>query len=110
MNQRSFHNIRNIRSLLFFTLVGFIPLSFASGSYSSGAGGDLANQSYNLGKAAFYKKLICSSCPLAQPEPDAAKAAEIIQQLKTQPQVAATLSDREREAVIQFLKRRYRLD
>lgn len=97
------------RDMLFLALIAFTPLSLASGSYSTG-GGDQANQSYNLGKATFYKKLICSSCPLANTEPDAAKAAELVQQLAGKPEFAQKLTDPEREAVIHFLKRRYELD
>ena len=98
-----------IRSLFLLTTLVLSPTTFASGSYSTGAGGDQANQSYNLGKAAFYKKLICSSCPLAGSEPDAAKAAELVQQLPGKPEFAQKLTDSEREAVIHYLKRRYDL-
>lgn len=100
----------HIRGLFFTVLIGIIATPvFASGSYSTG-GGNPSNQSYNLGKAAFYKKLICSSCPLAQTEPDAVKAAAIVRQLGDQPEFARNLSEHERQAVIQFLKRRYGLD
>jgi|GEM_PF-2762005 len=56
-----------IRSLFILASICLGPLAFAAGSYSTG-GDDQANPSYYLGKAAFYKKLICSSCFLAQSE------------------------------------------
>jgi hypothetical protein len=96
------------RSLFLFALI-FSPLAFASGSYSTG-GGDQANQAYNVGKATFYKKLICSSCPLAGLDPDASKAAELVSQLPNKPDFAQKLSDQERDGVIQYLQRRYDLN
>lgn len=93
--------------LMFSVFVGS-GVAFASGSYSSG-GGDMANQAYNLGKAAFYKKLICSSCPLANADPDAKQAADIVKQLSDST-LKANLADQERDAVIQYLKRRYDLN
>lgn len=99
-----------IRGLFLLTTINLASSAFASGSYSTGAGGDQANQSYNLGKAAFYKKLICSSCPLAASEPNAAKAAELVQQLAGKPEFAQRLTDSEREAIIHYLKRRYDLN
>lgn len=81
----------------------------ASGSYGTG-GGDQANQAYNLGKSVFYKKLICKTCPLAQSEPEAGKAAEIVKQLSERPDSVGNISADERAAAIQFLKRRYGLD
>lgn len=90
--------------LLCFYMSG--QLTFASGSYGVG-GGDQANQAYNLGKAAFYKKLLCPSCPLAGVDPDESKAAELVRQLSGNPEFAQRLSEREREAVVQYLQRRY---
>ncbi|MEI8574746.1 hypothetical protein U737_12955 [Methylomonas sp. LW13] len=92
------------------TLVVSNDLAFASGSYSTGGGGGDANQAYNLGKSAVYKKLACSSCPLAGQEIDAAKATEVIQSLANKPELAEKLSEVEREAVTVYLKRRYELD
>lgn len=89
-------------------LMGSTQLVSASGSYSTGGGGDV-NQSYNLGKSALYKKLLCSSCPLAGQEVDAAKAAEIIQMLTDKPELTAKLSESEFEGVLVYLKRRYEL-
>lgn len=89
-------------------LMGGTQFAFASGSYSTGGGGD-ANQAYNLGKSAVYKKLVCSSCPLAGQEIDAAKAAEIIQMLTDKPELTAKLSESEFEGVLVYLKRRYDL-
>ena len=97
------------RSLIFLImLIGSTQLAFASGSYSTGGGGD-ANQAYNLGKAAVYKKLVCSSCPLAGQEIDTAKAAEIIQMLTDKPEITEKLSESEFEGVLVYLKRRYDL-
>ncbi len=81
----------------------------ASGSYSI-SGGDQANQSYNLGKSAFYRKLACSSCPLAGQELDKAKAAELVAQLAKASELAQKLSETERDAAGVYLKRRYKLD
>lgn len=90
------------------TLIGSINFALASGSYSTGGGGD-ANQAYNLGKSAVYKKLVCSSCPLSGQEIDAAKATEIIQMLTDKPELTAKLSESEFEGVLVYLKRRYDL-
>ena len=81
----------------------------ASGSYSI-SGGDQANQSYNLGKSAFYRKLACSSCPLAGQDIDQAKAAEVVAQLGQANEWAQQLSATERDAAVVYLKRRYKLD
>jgi len=81
----------------------------ASGSYSI-SGGDQANQSYNLGKSAFYRKLACSSCPLAGQDIDQAKAAEVMAQLGQANEWAQQLSATERDAAVVYLKRRYKLD
>jgi len=91
------------------TLIGSNHLAFASGSYSTGGGGDV-NQAYNLGKSAVYKKLVCSSCPLAGQEIDATKAAEIIQTLANKADLTEKLSENEREAVTVYLNRRYKLN
>lgn len=90
------------------TFIGSTNLAFASGSYSTGGGGD-ANQAYNLGKSAVYKKLVCSSCPLSGQEIDAAKASEIIQMLTDKPELTAKLSESEFEGVLVYLNRRYDL-
>ncbi|WP_019868247.1 hypothetical protein [Methylovulum miyakonense] len=81
----------------------------ASGSYSI-SGGDQANQAYNLGKSAFYRKLACSSCPLASQELDEAKATELVAQLAKASELAQKLSETERDAAVVYLKRRYKLD
>jgi hypothetical protein len=81
----------------------------ASGSYSV-SGGDQANQSYNLGKSAFYRKLACSSCPLANQDIDETKAAELVKRLGDNAELAQKLSANERDAVITYLQRRYKLD
>lgn len=94
--------------IILLALFGNINFVLASGSYSVGGGGD-ANQAYNLGKSAVYKKLVCSSCPLAGQEVDAAKAAEIIQMLTDKPELTAKLSESEFEGVLVYLKRRYDL-
>lgn len=82
---------------------------FASGSYNI-SGGNPANQSYNLGKSAFYRKLACSSCPLADQDIDAGKAADLLGQLAADKDLGKKLSETERDAVIVYLKRRYKLD
>ncbi|MDD2725564.1 MAG: hypothetical protein PHH59_16295 [Methylovulum sp.] len=83
--------------------------ALASGSYSI-SGGDQANQTYHLGKSAFYHKLACSSCPLAGQDIDEAKAAELVAQLAKASELAQKLSETERGAVAVYLKRRYKLD
>ena len=94
--------------IILIALIGTTHLASASGSYSTGGGGD-ANQAYNLGKSAVYRKLVCSSCPLAGQEIDAAKAAEIIQMLTDKLELTAKLSESEFEGVLVYLKRRYDL-
>lgn len=86
-----------------------VTSALASGSYSI-SGGDQANQAYNLGKSAFYRKLACASCPLADQDLDASKAAEWVGQLAANKDLAQKLSETERDAVIVYLKRRYKLD
>ncbi len=96
--------------IILIALISSTQLVFASGSYSTGGGGGGdANQVYNLGKSTVYKKLVCSSCPLAGQEIDAAKAAEIIQMLTDKPELTAKLSESEFESVLVYLKRRYDL-
>ena len=90
-------------------LMGASQYAAASGSYSTGGSGD-TNQAYNLGKAAIYKKLLCSSCPLAGKEIDADKAADFIQMLTDKPELTANLSESEFEGVLVYLKRRYDLN
>lgn len=103
------HQSGGIRSLFLLACLGFpLPL-FASGSYSSG--GVQTDQSYNFGKAIFYKQVICDACPLAQSEPDNADmATKIVLQLNEKPESLQKLTDKEREAAIYYLKRRYELN
>lgn len=89
-------------------LIASCNVALASGSYSTG-GGDM-NQAYNSGKAAVYKKLLCSSCPFAGQEIDATKAKDIMLTLTEKPELSQNLSESELEGVVVYLKRRYKLD
>ncbi|MFA5982388.1 MAG: hypothetical protein WC782_00050 [Methylococcaceae bacterium] len=102
------HSTR-LKILISALLLSSISPCYASGSYSTGGGGG-AEEAYNLGKAAVYKKLLCSSCPLAGQEVDAVKATEILQQLNGNKELTAKLSDNETEGVMVYLKRRYELN
>ncbi|PPC89311.1 MAG: hypothetical protein CTY34_11885 [Methylobacter sp.] len=92
-----------------FLLIGGIHSSFASGSYNTGSSGG-GEQAYNLGKAAVYKKLLCSGCPLAGQDVDSTKAVEIIQMLNDKKELTAKLTETETEGVMVYLKRRYELN
>lgn len=105
---RSFFFSFNRNCIFLLALIAGCNVAFASGSYSAG-GGDM-NQAYNQGKAAVYKKLVCSSCPFAGQEVDAAKAKEIMETLANKPELSQTLSESELEGVVVYLKRRYKLD
>lgn len=81
--------------------------SHASGSYSTGGGG--ANQVYHLGKKALYQKLICTTCPLADLELDADQAKNVVSRLNGNEEFSDALTGKDREAIVAYLKRRYRL-
>ncbi len=81
--------------------------SHASGSYSTGGGG--ANQVYHLGKKAFYQKLICTTCPLADLELNADQANNVVNRLNGDEEFTDALTGKDRKAIVAYLKRRYRL-
>lgn len=101
---------RQMPHMLYFALFIVSAGALASGSYSSGGGGPQANQVYNLGKSVFYKKLLCSECPLSDQEIDADQAAALISRLVDDSDLTGNLDEAEREAVVIYLQRRYRIN
>jgi hypothetical protein len=79
----------------------------ASGSFGGSAGIGLHN-SYNLGKSLFYKELACPDCPASAKKMDMMGAQELINKLNKDEMFAKKLMGSKREAVIVYLKRRYK--
>lgn len=80
--------------------------AIASGSFSGGSGVGIQN-SYNLGKSVFHKKLVCSSCVMAGQKVQAQDAKNIINKLKTDGAFLSDVKGRKRTALITYLKKRY---
>ena len=79
----------------------------ASGSFGGSAGIGLHN-SYNLGKSLFYRKLACEDCPASAKKMDMIGAQELINKLNNDGMFAKELMGVKRQAVIIYLKRRYK--
>ncbi|WP_131655479.1 hypothetical protein [Methylocucumis oryzae] len=95
--------MKQLIPFIFIALACTSSSAFASGSYSI-SGGDQANQAYNLGKSAFYRKLACAGCPLAGQELNESNATEWLTQLSQANELSQKLSTTERDAVIVYLK------
>lgn len=78
----------------------------ASGSGSEGFSPGMSNdtQLYNAGKGVYADKFACGGCPLAGKSLDANLAKEV---LRGNPKV--TLSATEQDAVMVYLKRRFKI-
>jgi hypothetical protein len=100
------HSSARIGSALSALAFGLLAASaaYASGSYGGGSAG---NQDYNLGKSIVYKKLLCGHCPLADQELDEQSAAVLSAHLEKGEDPGKDLAERERQAAIHYLKRRY---
>lgn len=82
--------------------------SYGSGSFSRPSNG--LQDSYNQGKAVFYRKVVCSSCPLHGEKINRSSADEIAQKISSDAQYVSGLSKRERMAVVKYLGKRYKLN
>lgn len=83
-------------------------VSHASGSFGPSATGSFQN-TYNLGKRVYFKKLACDTCPLASDSLDKKQAMMVIEQLNDSKEVMKLLSNKERSAVIHYLKKRHKI-
>ena len=79
----------------------------ASGSFGGGGGVGLQN-TYNLGKAIFHKRMVCDDCAIKSSKLDSMGAKEIINKLMADEQFAQQVTGKNRQAVIVYLKRRYK--
>lgn len=79
----------------------------ASGSFGGGGGVGLQN-TYNLGKAVFHKKMVCDDCAVKSSKLDSMGAKELINKLMADKQFAQNVKGKNRKAVIVYLKRRYK--
>jgi len=83
--------------------------AIASGSFNFGAGGGALQDTYNQGKVALYKKVICDSCPIPTDGLDEAIAQAVLAQVKQAAGPIASLASGERQAVIYYLEERFGL-
>lgn len=86
-----------------------LALALASGAFASGSEGfspGLNNEAqlYNAGKGVYADKFSCDSCPLAGKSLNADVARDV---LRGNPKV--TLSKTEEDAVMVYLKRRFKI-
>lgn len=79
----------------------------ASGSFSSGGGVGFHN-TYNLGKAVFYKKLACDDCPVQGSHLQRDDAKALVNKLNSDDMFLPEVSGQERRAVIFYITRRYK--
>lgn len=90
-------------------LAGALAASFATLAHASGSEGFAAGQSndtrlYNTGKGVYSEKFACGGCPLAGKSLNADLARDV---LRGNPKV--TLSAAEQDAVMVYLKRRFKI-
>ncbi|GAA3929857.1 hypothetical protein [Litoribacillus peritrichatus] len=78
----------------------------ASGSF--GGGGVGFQNTYNLGKSVFYKKLACDDCPVENVQMNADEAKSLINKLKTDNEFAKEVTGKQRQSVIFYIERRYK--
>ncbi|NKB60946.1 MAG: hypothetical protein GKR95_01975 [Gammaproteobacteria bacterium] len=76
---------------------------------ASGGLSTFADSNYDIGKNVFLHKLYCETCPLEQKPLDSNVINEIVQSLSTQGELASGLNEKERLAVIHFLKKRFNI-
>ncbi|NKB75506.1 MAG: hypothetical protein GKR96_00330 [Gammaproteobacteria bacterium] len=96
--------MKPVKLLLATSILMFSTLGFASGGLGTNTDSD-----YNIGKNAFKHKLYCQTCPLEKKQLDSEVVGEILDSLSTQGELASTLTDKERLAVIHFLKKRFNI-
>ena len=81
----------------------------ASGSFRANAASGAKNGDYLLGKRVLYKKLLCSRCPFDRKTLKSRKKSEIMMlQIETADQYAGLITDKEKNAVQQYMKLRFR--
>ena len=83
--------------------------TLASGSFGGGSSFN-GHNSYNLGKSVFHKKLVCNACPASNLKMNKSGATELINDLKMNPDFASELSDKYRQAAIEYLTRRFKIN
>ncbi len=82
--------------------------ALASGSFK-GASGSNHQNSYNVGKAVFYRKLACKTCELSKSDVSKKTAPDIIMRLKNDSSFASKLGMDEKKALIHYLTKRFKL-
>lgn len=99
--------IRPMRRLAIAAVAATLSMSaMASGSFSSGSGVGFQN-TYNVGKSVFYKKVVCDDCPVEGSGFDSNKAMELINKLNDEEMFLQEVGGEERQALIYYLTRRY---
>lgn len=94
--------------LVSITIFSVSSSSFASGSFSQSGGGSL-QKPYNHGKMVFHKQVVCDNCPLPNKKVSPKIATEIVSAMDSNKMLMDKLSKDERQAVIYYLNKRYKL-
>ena len=106
---QSTKNRRTNKMKLSQTIVAGTISLFSLTAVASGGLSGYEDSNYNIGKKAFLHKLYCESCPLAQKPLNGDDIDGIIESLSAKKDLAANLNEKERLAVIHFLKKRFNL-
>ena len=90
-------------------IAGALAVAFSGAIYASGSEGFTQGPNnearlYNVGKGVYADKFACTGCPLAGKSLDANLAKQVLQ---GNPKV--TLSTAEQDAVMVYLKRRFKI-
>lgn len=96
--------IRKSAGVISALALAFSGAVFASGSEGFTAGPNNEARLYNVGKGVYADKFSCRGCPLAGKSLDASLAKQVLQ---GNPKV--TLSTVEQDAVMVYLKRRFKI-
>lgn len=80
-------------------------VTFASGSDSFGGGPSGEQAQYNAGKAVYAQRLACPDCALSGKRLDKMLAQQVIGDMN----ITAKLTDDERQALLTYLKLRFKL-
>ncbi len=103
---------KTVRGKAVLLLLGLLVASstaIASGSFRANAASGAKNGDYLLGKRVLYKKLLCSRCPFERKTLKSRKKSEIMMlQLETGDQYAGLITAKEKSAVKQYMKLRFR--
>ncbi len=87
----------------------FLTSSLALGSGGSGGSYSFGQSNYDVGKRVFFEKLRCDKCPLSDLTLDRESIASILPSLRADPSFDQLLSIREKNAVEDYLRKRFNL-